>query len=308
MKAGSTVKTAKVVGIDSYRQFEVNRANSVEIAQLSLKLQQTLELVPLLHTFCSQSQQLIPCDFVQFSQHNSDFLFQTGTYYKHQCQYQLDIENDNLGEFIFARKKPFTIAETHEIEKLLALIIYPLRNALLYKKAVVNAYRDPLTTLNNRAAFEDTMTRVTCNFRRHDTDFSILMLDIDHFKKINDTYGHLVGDTVLKEFSQCLKNSVRLSDEVFRYGGEEFVIVLKNTHHAGARLIAERIREQLKSLILKDGKQVTTSIGISSSHNNPAIEKILVQADQALYQAKNNGRNSVVTHWNKKEAKHTSSH
>lgn len=293
-----TSTTSKIIGLDKYRISSQNSKEALDIANLSIKLQQTIELRSLLQVFCSETAEIIPCDSVSYAQAYSDFTFLLGEKQKHHCSYELKLEEESLGEVEFTRKKPFTINETNQIENILSLFIYPLRNSLLYKKAIAESYRDPLTKIGNRGAFDETLEREISAFKRHLSNFSLLMIDIDHFKKINDQHGHIVGDAVLKSIANTLKNTIRRSDKVFRYGGEEFVIILSNTHQAGARLIAERLRNELKAVNNYSGKtlKITASLGLSSSDTHEDINNILYQADKALYEAKAQGRDRVVTH------------
>ncbi len=131
---------------------------------------------------------------------------------------------------------------------MISALIYPLRNALLYKQAVEKAYNDPLTGLNNRAAFDKSIEQEVDLATRHGHSLSLMMLDLDRFKQINDNYGHIVGDAVLKSFADCIMECMRSSDIVFRYGGEEFVILLRNTELAGAILLAERMRKNIENM------------------------------------------------------------
>jgi len=126
--------------------------------------------------------------------------------------------------------------------------------------------------------------------------FSLLMLDIDHFKHFNDTYGHQIGDLVLKEVANILKSQVRSSDIVARYGGEEMIILLRGTSLKDATFVAEKIRKAVENHLIKEENQVykvTISLGVSSFKPTDNTELIIKRADEALYQAKNNGRNRV---------------
>ncbi|TQV86483.1 GGDEF domain-containing protein [Aliikangiella coralliicola] len=291
-----TTSSSKVIGIERYRAATENQTDSLDITHLALQLQQTIELTPLLQAFCHETARLIPCDSVRYKNENRLLNYQTGETKVHRCRYQLELENELLGEIECTRAKPFSIIETDLMERLLSLLIYPLRNALLYQKAVAEAHRDPLTQISNRAAFDEALDREICSFKRHLTGFSLMVIDIDHFKNINDTYGHIVGDSVLKAVAQKIRNTVRRSDEVFRYGGEEFVVLLSNTELDGAKFIAERIRRAIKQVTINSNKNisVTASVGISSANNLKDVSDTLYHADKALYQAKDEGRDRVV--------------
>jgi two-component system cell cycle response regulator len=135
--------------------------------------------------------------------------------------------------------------------------------------------------------------------RRYNTTMSLLLIDLDHFKQVNDTHGHLAGDDVLIEVAALLQRVVRAVDIVARYGGEEFVVVLPETGAAGAEAFAERLRELIEEQCFVESRGVpirlTTSIGVSSfpSFGVDSVEDLLANADQALYRAKSEGRNRV---------------
>ena len=161
------------------------------------------------------------------------------------------------------------------------------------------AMHDALTGLFNRRSFMDAMNREYALVRRDESySVGLLMLDIDHFKAVNDTHGHGVGDEVLKAFSQTVSNTLRETDILGRLGGEEFAIVLPDTGIKGLRCVAEKVRAAIEAMEVRVGGidvRVTTSIGIASLLNSdPRPDGALVRADQALYAAKQAGRNRVV--------------
>lgn len=165
---------------------------------------------------------------------------------------------------------------------------------VLRKKAIY----DELTGLYNRHYMVEILEKEYSRALRYQTDLSCLLIDIDYFKVVNDTFGHIFGDFILREFSACLKREARKHDFVFRYGGEEFMILLPNTGIEGARSVAEKIRSVCESKAYKDGANVTiatVSIGVASvKHHQPSESKELVAfADKALYRSKTEGRNRV---------------
>ncbi len=161
---------------------------------------------------------------------------------------------------------------------------------------------DPLLGIYNRRHMDRCLRSEADKTRRYGLDLSVLLIDVDFFKKVNDTYGHLVGDRVLQALAQMIKGSVRDFDLVFRYGGEEIMVLLPYTNLTGAQTLANRLCRWVseRSLLeeIHQGQpmniQVTISIGVSSF--DPAVEKegeMMARADMALYQAKKNGRNRV---------------
>ncbi|MCU0635423.1 MAG: diguanylate cyclase [Gemmatimonadaceae bacterium] len=159
------------------------------------------------------------------------------------------------------------------------------------------AHTDPLTQLLNRRAMTERLTDEMERALRFDSSLALLMVDLDHFKRINDTFGHLVGDDVLREVSQLIRATVRASDVVARYGGEEFIVLLPDTPHDIAASMAERIRERVAehSFGAHDGLALTSSVGLASfpAARIESVEDLFVRADAALYRAKADGRNCV---------------
>ena len=168
----------------------------------------------------------------------------------------------------------------------------------LNKRLEYLASRDGLTGLYNRRYLQEALDREFALAVRHHHDFSCLILDLDYFKKINDTCGHAFGDLVLEEFAALLRISSRKTDICARYGGEEFVILLPNTSLASAAVFAEKIRAAAESHLYKDdqhSRQIFCSIGVASlkSHTPDNGDRLVGMADKALYQAKEYGRNQV---------------
>ena len=158
---------------------------------------------------------------------------------------------------------------------------------------------DSLTGLYNRKYLMESLALHVKRFTRHQTHFSILMADLDHFKKVNDRYGHLAGDAVLVKIAEVFNETLRSIDTAGRYGGEEFLIILENTREQEAWQTAERIRQAVeKSSVTMDGEviKVTISIGIATSSNKVKMNngQLIGLADKALYEAKQNGRNRAV--------------
>jgi diguanylate cyclase (GGDEF)-like protein len=154
-----------------------------------------------------------------------------------------------------------------------------------------NVRTDPLTGLNNRHAMEEGLKTLFAMKTRYNTDFSIALIDIDHFKRLNDERGHLFGDQLLQQFSDLMDKSVRETDSVARYGGEEFVVIMPHTDLDGACTFAERFRAAIDESL-----PVSVSIGVSHALEDDSIQTLMTRVDTALYSAKSAGRNTVFRH------------
>ena len=203
-----------------------------------------------------------------------------------------DIKNAlELGAFDYI-KRPFDKVEI--IARIKSLLRLKENEDILRKLAL----RDGLTGLYNHASFIDLFEKELSKQQRSKRSISFVMIDIDYFKKINDTYGHIVGNKVLKEFSNILLNSVRKSDIISRYGGEEFSMVLPETSKENTLLLCERIRKKIEDFkfnIANKTVKVTISMGVFFKEvgDNKNKYEIIREADEQLYKAKSNGRNRV---------------
>jgi diguanylate cyclase (GGDEF)-like protein/putative nucleotidyltransferase with HDIG domain len=167
-----------------------------------------------------------------------------------------------------------------------------VENAQLYSQAMNWAITDGLTRLYNHRYLHECLDKEIARCTRFGTTFSIIMIDLDFFKTYNDTYGHLAGDDVLSSIGKCIKDSIRTIDIAFRYGGEEFAVILPETIAEGAYLVSERIREKIEQKIFSGRSSITASLGIASWPTDGVTkEQIIVSADKALYTAKGTGRN-----------------
>jgi two-component system, cell cycle response regulator len=158
------------------------------------------------------------------------------------------------------------------------------------------ALTDALTGMHNRRYFDDAVNEYLEQFRRIDKPVGLMILDLDHFKKVNDTYGHDVGDEVLRQIARCLQEFTRYHDVVARLGGEEFAIVAPNMNKEGLFKLADRIRNAVSSLNIRSGNvhlRVTMSIGLAIWDHRETAEDLYKRADMQLYQAKRTGRNRV---------------
>lgn len=259
-------------------------------------LQTTLETNELMALFARELSHFIDFDGFGYRFEELGIEIDLGEQADHSCQYQLIVTGDKLGELELYRRLRFDEGELELVENLLAALLYPLRNALLYQRAVQTSLLDPLTGVKNRSSLDSSLHREIELSRRQGTTLSLILIDIDHFKLVNDRYGHLYGDQALRAVAQCIEETIRESDMLFRYGGEEFLLLLSSTGTDGAGLLAERIRKQVEGLSPHPEKKMhlTISLGVTSLHPEEDGDALFGRVDNALYQAKQAGRNQVV--------------
>ncbi len=212
----------------------------------------------------------------------------------------LVVKDVAIGTFVLASRSRGVF--TKQVREMLGVITNQVavsaENAKMYKKMKELATTDELTNLPNRRTFQNRLSEMFYRAERHNKPLSVVMMDIDKFKAVNDTHGHPVGDEVLRRMARVLAGSIRKVDLVARYGGEEFVMVLEDSDSNGAHLLSERVRQEMASQIMKSEQgsfRVTMSLGIASYPADGTEKEVLVDlSDQALYAAKESGRNRTV--------------
>ncbi|MDR2891698.1 MAG: diguanylate cyclase [Deltaproteobacteria bacterium] len=221
------------------------------------------------------------------SHHIFDYLYKGKMV--HKCLYwssgfmQRDGQRRLIGIIVDINKQSDSVRELRD----------KLRTVTSEKNAVAKQSKiDSLTQLYSRRTFDETLQSLAFS----GNIFSCIMFDIDHFKRVNDSFGHAEGDAVLKKVASSLKKTSRKPDNAYRYGGEEFAVLLPGTNLADAVIVAERIRCHVcENVFLPDGQQMTISAGCSEYRPGESGMSVVVRADKALYAAKNSGRNRVCT-------------
>jgi diguanylate cyclase (GGDEF)-like protein len=207
-----------------------------------------------------------------------------------------------MGTLTLASRTPgvFTDTVRRTLQVLTNQMAVSVTNSRMVRQLKEMATTDGLTGLLNHRVFQEELEKKTKSAERFGHDLSVILTDLDKFKSVNDTYGHPVGDVVLRKFSEVLQNAMRETDLVARYGGEEFVVICEQTDARGALNLANRIREEMAKLVFQSeiGEfRVTCSLGIASfPMHTKEKAKIVELADQALYVAKERGRNRAEVH------------
>lgn len=206
--------------------------------------------------------------------------------------------NQNLFE-VFLNLKSFTYEVDSELDKELfkelidkyVRVTFELKETLIEITKLSNT--DTLTGLNNRQYFNKILTYEFDRVKRYENKMSLIIFDIDHFKNVNDNFGHDIGDIVLKEVSGLVSFSIRKTDTLARWGGEEFVILLPSTPLDMAMEVAEKLRETIETYSFTKVKHMTCSFGVCEYKGEDDEKSFIKKADLALYRAKKNGRNKV---------------
>ena len=273
--------------------------DELELAELQLlickRLQTSLDTNELLQFFHDS----LPDDTMISSIHFTP-VFQNQTKASGIQSQQIKLRLYTGADYIGQLRVCFFAKPTHEqmqlVETMANLLAFPLRHAMEFQEAVRHSEQDNLTGLKNRNGMNDYLNHMEeAEFQQ----FSIAIADIDHFKKFNDEFGHLVGDLILKRLGRLLKEELPIPCEGFRFGGEEFIVLMPQCNNTRALEIAEGIRVGVNKLRFVSAKtkerlpKMTISLGVTSWQSKDELENVLMRADQALYEAKNNGRNQV---------------
>jgi diguanylate cyclase (GGDEF)-like protein len=214
------------------------------------------------------------------------------------------VKDDVVGTFTVAAKRAgaFPTDRREMLGVIANQVAISMQNGRMYEALEEQATTDGLTGLVNHRTFQERFSAMLGRADRHKFPVSLILTDIDHFKKVNDTYGHPTGDEVLRRVAAILKASGRKIDICARYGGEEFAIVLEATDREGARQLAERIRNEVGQQTFQSSKgpfKATLSLGIATYVDGPQTDgkdkvELIAKADQCLYAAKHGGRNRTV--------------
>lgn len=288
--------------------FSTNKTTKQNLTQLSHVLQLSLETDKILQSFfkfIKHDFRLTKLLYINSEQNISIILgsklSSSQTNNKYFKKFELFYQNEYLGEINLASKHKFSPNKILELKSYINFLILPLKNSLLYNQALKATKTDPLTKLANKLSLVEDLHYHFNLSSRFNSPLSVIFIDIDYFKNINDTYGHIVGDKVLIKFSELLKLNIRKSDIAYRYGGEEFIIILENTNRRGSVNLAKKLNQfiakQKISITTENNVyllNITVSLGVATKNNKDCPETIISRADQALYTAKQSGRNQYI--------------
>ena len=266
---------------------------SLSELQLSNRLHRQLELQQLFEQFLFEVRDSSPIVGLCYTAPGSSEVFLAGCDGRASVSSSLRFNGEYLGEIEILLSADLKAS----VNRTLAPLGSPLFNALRHHRLKQLARKDWLTGLGNRLALEAVLATEVARAQRFGHPFALLLVDIDHFKRINDSHGHSAGDRVILAVAEEIRSCLRPYDQAFRYGGEEFVVVLSQTGLAKGLQIAERIRGRVASrcgIVGAPGVDTTVSIGGAEFRVSETTSELFDRADRALYDAKNAGRNRVV--------------
>ncbi|PHQ24123.1 GGDEF domain-containing protein [Marinobacter guineae] len=266
------------------------------LTRLTRRLSTTLSLEQHLAILAEELGAIVPFDTLNYRHQigKQDFVYTTGMGGPHRCEYRLSLEGVNYGILVLHRKQRFSEQELAGVEMILSAAICPIRNACQFIAIEQASLTDSLTGIPNKRAMVDALQRASLLSERHGEPYSLILCDLDHFKAVNDTHGHVVGDHLLQIAAAELEKAVRTSDSVYRFGGEEFAILLPHTPEQDAKDVADRIRSAIAGIRIDAGEKelnITTSCGVATFLPKESSQEWLARADEALYRAKHQGRN-----------------
>ncbi|MFT5598214.1 MAG: diguanylate cyclase (GGDEF)-like protein [Gammaproteobacteria bacterium] len=289
---------AQVVALDPRRSDKVmSSRRHIRVLELSGLLSQNIELDKIIEVFSNDIRNEVPHVGYHYEYSEIGAIYSLGDQAEYSANYRLSVENKSIGELTFFRHHRFSSEELCDLEDLLCSLIYPVKHAVMYQVALKSAYSDPLTGLNNRTSMEKYLPREIDLAKRHQQSMAVLVMDLDGFKQINDSYGHYIGDQVLREVGKVILSAVRNTDLVYRYGGDEFVGGLVQTNLEGAMHVSERIRsgvERLSMLTDLPVDELKISIGLTMVQYTDSFNHVFTRADKALYSAKLSGKNQIA--------------
>jgi two-component system cell cycle response regulator len=260
--------------------------NSNRKLALMEQLQTSLELERLLNIFAMEAAKYVDFSGLYFKKGDITSAIRGSRQGKSERLFELKLNQKFVGILTYAINSPISITNYKILNELHQYLIHPLNNALQYQETLQLAMQDGLTSLNNRRCFDEQLKRAMHHANRQSTKVGLIVCDLDKFKLINDTYGHDIGDDVLIQFSQALKYSIRDSDSSFRFGGDEFTIIVEDATIDSLMVIEQRIYSAMAHDTLLSKYNVSCSLGYTFMNRMDTQTSFFKRADKALYQRK----------------------
>jgi diguanylate cyclase (GGDEF)-like protein len=281
----------------SFHAFNTLKSNTNTYGQnntsLLEQLQTTLDLGKLLDIIAMEAARYINFCGLYFKTQTVSKTLRGSRKAKNERQFELKLNDEFIGTLSYGVDSPISTIHSQDLQRIHQIILYPLKNALQYHQAIQLAMHDSLTGLGNRRYFDEQLKRAMHNANRHHTQIGLVLGDLNKFKAINDTYGHSIGDQVLKQFANILRSCIRDSDSTFRFGGDEFAIIVEHASEDALDIIQSRIDNALKTNVLLAKYQVGCSLGATFMNRADNEQSLFERADKALYRQKMNQSKSL---------------
>ncbi|WP_076408205.1 GGDEF domain-containing protein [Shewanella sp. UCD-KL12] len=263
-----------------------SQSQEPDLVQIIQQLHESLDPRTVFACFGKIMGQHLPIDGIKLRYNKYQFCWgrQQGLSIKQQIVHQ-----GKTARLEYSISAPLMPSQAKQLQLLQTLVILPLFNATQYQEMSQQAMYDSLTRLGNRHYYIESLKKAIATSSRHSNKMAIIILDLDNFKKLNDVFGHQFGDNVLSQFGQLLTKAIRDTDQAFRVGGDEFVVLVRGDLSA-AKVLCERILSAMQSQPLFDKHDVQTSLGIAQWSKDESANSLYERADKALYRAKAAGR------------------
>ena len=259
------------------------------------QLQTSLELEKILNMFAMEAAKFVDFSGLYFKNGQISQSIRGSRKGKSERQFELKISGEFIGILTYAVNTPISLTNYKILNELHQYLVYPLKNAIQYHQAMQLAMQDALTGLGNRRYFDEQLKRAMHHANRHRSHVGLIVCDLDMFKSIIDNFCHQIGDKVLMHFANALRSSVRDSDSIFRFGGDEFSIIVESASDQSLIVIESRINHALAQDALLAKYQVTTSLGMTFMNRADSETSFFERADKLLYQNKlSAGRNLSI--------------
>lgn len=274
---------------NAFRAFEKQEKNTfISEKQLLESLQSSLDIHELLNVFAKEAARFIDFSGLYFQKAGLKIAMNGSRPAKNERKYDIKIHGQFIGTLNYAINTPISLSNHQVLKHLHSYLAYPLRNAIMYYQAIQLAMEDSLTGLGNRRYFDEQLKRAMHQANRHQTQVGLIVADLDKFKTINDTHGHLIGDKILVQFAKALESSIRDSDSAFRFGGDEFAIIVEQASEQALDIIEYRIIQVLHTDPILTKYHVNCSLGTTFMTRADDEHSFFNRADEILYHRKVN--------------------
>ncbi|OKY25735.1 MULTISPECIES: GGDEF domain-containing protein [Thalassotalea] len=275
------------VEFNAFRLFDTqDRQNNSRKLALAEQLQTSLDIDTILNIFAMEVTKFVDFTGLYFKNDVTSGEMRGSKLARKERHFELKVNKRYIGTLTYALNKPMPLASYNMLKNLHTLLVHPLNNAMLYQQALSLAMQDGLTGLGNRRHFDQQIKRAMHHANRQGTKVGLIVCDLNKFKAVNDNHGHHVGDQVLTHFAQALIESVRDSESLFRFGGDEFAIIVENADEQALTIIESRLQHSVNTNSLLARYEVSSSIGCALMTRADNEYSLFERADNCLYQQK----------------------